>query len=201
MPSNHFILCCLLLPLPSSFSSIGSLLMSQLFTSGGQSNGASASASVLPMNIQDWFPLGLISLLSKGLSRVSSSTSLKASSLAVSPLYGPTLKSVYDYWTIHAFVSKVMSRIFNMLSRFLIAFLPRNKCLLISWLRSPSAVILEPEKIKSVTVSIVSPSICHEVMELDAMILFFLMLFLSLIFHSPLLPSSRSSLVPLYFLP
>ena len=64
-----------------------------------------------------------------------------------------------------------------MLSRFLIGFLPRNKHLLISWLRSPSAVILEPEKIKSVTVSIVSPSICHEVMELDAMVLFFPMLF------------------------
>ena len=71
-------------------------------------------------------------------------------------------------WT---FVSKVMSLIFNMLPRFVIAFLLRSKCLLISWLQSPSAVILEPPKIKSVTVSIVSPSICHEVMGLDAMIL------------------------------
>ena len=59
---------------------------------------------------------------------------------------------------------------FNMLFRFLIAFIPRNKCLLISWLQSLSAVILEPKKIKSVTVSIVSPSICHEVMGPDAMI-------------------------------
>ena len=67
-------------------------------------------------------------------------------------------------WT---FVSKVMSLLFNMLSRFVIAFLPRSKHLLISWLQSPSAVILEPKKIKSVTVSIVSPSICHEVMELE----------------------------------
>ena len=71
------------------------------------------------------------------------------------------------------FVGKVMSLLFNMLSRFVIAFLPRRKHLLISWLQSPSAVILEPKKIKSVTVSIVSPSICHEVMGLDAMILSF----------------------------
>ena len=71
-------------------------------------------------------------------------------------------------WT---FVGKVMSLLFNMLSRLVIAFLSRRKCLLISWLQSPSAVILEPPKIKSVTVSIVSPSICHEVMGLDAMIL------------------------------
>ena len=72
-----------------------------------------------------------------------------------------------------SFVGKVMSLLFNMLSRFVIAFLPRSKCLLISWLQSPSAMILEPKKIKSVTVSIVSPSICHEVMGLDAMILVF----------------------------
>ena len=70
-------------------------------------------------------------------------------------------------WT---FVSKVMSLLFNMLSRFVIAFLPRSEYLLISWLQSPSAVILEPEKRKSVTVSMVSPPICHEVMGLDAML-------------------------------
>ena len=64
-----------------------------------------------------------------------------------------------------------MSLLFNMLSRLVIAFLPRSKCLLILWLQSPSAVVLEPKKIKSVTISIVSPSISHEVMELDAMIL------------------------------
>ena len=75
--------------------------------------------------------------------------------------------------TISTFVSKVMFLLFHMLSRFVIAFLPRSKCLLISWLQSPSAVILEPKKIKSVTVSIVSPSICHEVMGLDAMIFIF----------------------------
>ena len=66
--------------------------------------------------------------------------------------------------------------LFNMLSRFVIAFLPRSKCLLISWLQSPSAVILEPKKIKSVTVSIVCPSICHEVMGPDAIIFIFFML-------------------------
>ena len=75
--------------------------------------------------------------------------------------------------TIQTFVSKVMSLLFNTLSRFVIAFLPRSKHLLISWLQSQSAVILEPNKIKSVTISTVSPSICHEVMEPDAMILVF----------------------------
>ena len=74
------------------------------------------------------------------------------------------------------FVGKIMSLLFNKLSRLVITFLPRSKCLLISWLQSPSAVILEPLKIKSVTVSIVSPSICHEVMGLDATILVFWML-------------------------
>ena len=74
------------------------------------------------------------------------------------------------------FVSKVMSLLFNMLSRLVIAFLPRSKRLLISWLQSPSSVIWEPKKIKSVTVSIVSPSICHKMMEPDAMILVFWML-------------------------
>ena len=73
-------------------------------------------------------------------------------------------------WT---FVGKVMSLLFNMLSRMVIAFLPKSKHLLISWLKSPSAVILEPKKIKSVTVSIVCPSICYEVMGPDAMILVF----------------------------
>ena len=73
-------------------------------------------------------------------------------------------------WT---FVRKVMSLLFNMLSRLVIAFLPRSKCFLISWLQSPSAVILELPEINSVTVSIVSPSICHEVMGLDAMIFIF----------------------------
>ena len=73
-------------------------------------------------------------------------------------------------WT---FVGKVMSLLFNMLSRLVITFLPRSKCLLISWLQSPAAVILEPPKIKSATVSTVYPSICHDVMGPDAMVLVF----------------------------
>ena len=100
--------------------------------------------------------------------------------------------------TIHTFVSKVMSLLFNILSRFVIAFLPRGKCLLISWSQSPSAVILEPKKIKSSTFS---PYICHEVMGPDAMTLVCLMLNFKPAFYSPLSPSSRGSLVPLYYLP
>ena len=76
-------------------------------------------------------------------------------------------------FTGQTFVGRVMSLLFNMLSRLVIGFLPRSKCLLISWLQSPSAVILESPKIKFVTVSIVSPSTCHEVMGPDAMILVF----------------------------
>ena len=88
------------------------------------------------------------------------------------------LTSIHNYWktiplTRQTFVGKVMSLLFNMLSRFVITSLPRSKCLLISWLQSPSAVILEPKKRKSVTVSIVSPSICCEMMGPDAMILVF----------------------------
>ena len=75
--------------------------------------------------------------------------------------------------TRQTFVGKVMSLLFNMLSKFVVAFLPRKKHLLISWLQSPSAVILEPQKIKPLTVSIVSPSVCHEVMGPDAMVLVF----------------------------
>ena len=75
--------------------------------------------------------------------------------------------------TRQTFVGKVMSLLFNILSRLVVAFLPRSKRLLISWLQPPSAVILEPKKMKSLTVSTVFPSICHEVMGLDAMILVF----------------------------
>ena len=153
--------------------------MSQFFTSGGPSIGASASASVLSMNIQDWFPLGQtgwISLLSKGLSRVFSNTtvqkhqffSVQLSLWSNSHSHGKTI--ALTRWT---FVGKVMSLLLNMLSRFVKAFLPRSERLLISWLLSPSAVILEPKKIKSVTVPTVSPFICHEVMGPDATIFIF----------------------------
>ena len=103
--------------------------------------------------------------------------------------------------TRQTFVGKVMSLLFNMLSRLAIAFLLRSKHLLISWLQLPPAVILEAKKIKSATVSIVSPSICHEVMGPDAMILSFLNVVLSQYFHSLLSLSSRGSSVPLCFLP
>ena len=129
--------------------------MSQLFVSGGQSIGASASASVLPMNIQDWVPLGLtgwVSLQSKGLSRVFSNTTVQEHQF-----FGTQLSlwsTLTSYMTTGktiglTFFGKVMSLLFNMLSRLIIAFLPRSKCLLISGLQSLSAVILEPKKIVS----------------------------------------------------
>ena len=100
--------------------------------------------------------------------------------------------------TIWTFVGKVMSLLFNILSRFVIAFLPRSKCPLISWLQSLSTVILEPKKIKPVTALIFFPSIniCHELMGPDAMISGFLMLNFKPAFHSPLSPSPKSSLGP-----
>ena len=117
--------CCF-----QSFPASGSFQMSQFFASGGQNIGASASASVLPKNIQDWFPLGWtgwISLQSKGLSRVFSNTIVQEhQASALSLLYGPTLTSIHDYWKNHSIVSKVMSLLFNMLSRLVIAFLPRS---------------------------------------------------------------------------
>ena len=99
---------------------------------------------------------------------------------------------------IQTYVGKAMSLLFNTLSRFVIAFLPRSKCLWISWLQSPSAMILEPRKIKSITLCTFSPYICHEVMTPDAMLLVFWMLSFKPAFT--VLPSSRG-LVPLRFLP
>ena len=97
-------------------------------------------------------------------------------------------------WT---FVGKVMSLFFNMLSRLVITFLPRSKCLLISWLQSPSAVILEPKKLKSDTVSAISPSVSQDQMPWSS---FSECWTLSQLFHSPLSLSSRGFLVPLHFL-
>ena len=94
-----------------------------------------------------------------------------------------------------------LSLLFSMLSRLVIAILSRSKPLLISWLQSPSAVILEPKKIRSVTASIASPSICHEGMGRDAFIFVSSVLSFKPTFHSPLSPSSIGSLVPLLFLP
>ena len=136
-----------------SFPASGSFPICQLFASGGQSIGI--SASVLPVNIQYWFPLeltGWISLQSKGLSRVFSNNTVQKHQFQCSAFFIVQLSHLYmttgktialTRWT---FVSKVMSQLFNMLSRLVIAFLPRNKCLLISWKQSPSAVILEPKK-------------------------------------------------------
>ena len=120
------------------------------------------------------------SLQSKEYSRVFSSTTVPMHQFLSTAFFMDQLS--YPYMTtgktialtIWTFVCKIMSLLFNMLVGFVITFLPRSKHLLISWLQSPSAVILEPKKIKSVTVSIVSPSICHEVMGLDGMILVFL---------------------------
>ena len=145
--------------------------MSQFFTSGGQSIGTSASASVLLLTSFriDWLDLLTVQGTLKSFLQHHSS---KASVLQHSAFFMVQLSHPYmttgktialTRWT---FVGKVMSLLFNMLSRLVIAFLPKSKGLLISWLQSPSAVILEPKKIKSLAVSIVSPSICHEVMGL-----------------------------------
>ena len=166
-----------------SFPASGSFLMSWLFTSGGQSIGASASASVLPLNIWNWSPLeltGWISLQCKGLSRVFSNTTVRRHQFFGSLLHGPTLTSLHDYHKNHSFdktelCQQSLTLLFHTRSSFGTAILPRSKCLLIAWLQSLSSVILEPKKIKSVTVSIVSPSICHEVMGPDVMILLHLL--------------------------
>ena len=132
-----------------SFPTSGSFPMSQLSAWGGQSVGA--SGSVLPMNMQDWFPLGWtgwISLQSKGLSRLFQHHSSKASILQCLAFFIVQLSHPYMITgktialTRWNFVSKVMSLLFNMLSRLIVAFLPRSKHLLISWVQSPSAVIL-----------------------------------------------------------
>ena len=157
--------------------------MNRLFALGGSSIGASTSASVLPVNFQGWFPLGLtglIYLLSKGISSLLQHHSSKASILQLSAFFMVRLSHLYVITrkTIalitQTFVGKVMYLLFNMLSRFIIAFLPRSKHLLISWLQSPSTVIWEPEKIKPASVSTFFPFICHEVMGPDAMLFVFL---------------------------
>ena len=121
-----------------SYPASRSFLMSQLFASGGQSIGASASAAVLPVNVQDWFPLGLtslISLQSKRLSRVFSNTTIHKHHF-FGALYNPPFTSIHDCWKNHSFdfinlVSKEVSLLFNIMSRFVIAFLLRSKRLLI----------------------------------------------------------------------
>ena len=131
------------------------LFQSPLFASGGQSIGASASTSVLPMNTQDWSPLGWtgwISLWSKGLSKVLQHHRSKASVLQHSAFFIVQISHAYMTTgktialTRQTFFDKIMSLLFNMLSRFIIAFLPRRKCLLISWLRHHLQWFWSPEK-------------------------------------------------------
>ena len=183
MPSNHLILCCPLLLLPSIFPSIRvfsneSILCIQWpkYWSFSFSISPSNEYSGLISFRIDWLDLLAVQGTLKSLLQYHSS---KASNLQrtaflmvqVSHPYMTTGKTIT--LTRHTCVGKVMSLLFNMLSRLVIAFLPRSKHLLISWLQSPSAVILGSKKIKSFTVSVVSPSICHEVMGPDAMILVF----------------------------
>ena len=179
MPSSHFIFGHPLLLLPTIppsirvFSNESTLCMRWL-------KYWSFSFSIIPSKE---IP-GLISFRMDQLDLLAVQGTLKSllqhhssNSSVLSFLYRPTLTSIYDYWKNqsfdYTFVSEVVSLLFNMLPRLVLAFLPRSKHLLISWLQSPSAVILEPPTIKSATVSIVSPSICHEVMVPDAMILGF----------------------------
>ena len=181
MPSNHLILCCPLLLLPSIFPSIRVFSNESVLLirwpkhwSFSLSISHSSEYSGLISFRVDWLDLLPVQGILKNLLQHHSS---KASVLWDSVFFMVQLS--YPYMTTRktialtrrTFVGKVLSLLFNMLSRFIIAFLPRSKHLLISWLQSLSAVILEPKKIKSVTVSIVSPSIYHEVMGLDVMIL------------------------------
>ena len=168
-PSNHLILCRPLLLLPAIFSRIR-VFSNESALHMRWPTYCSFSFIISPSNECsgliscriDWVDLLAVQGTLKSLLQHHCS---KASILRCS-----AFTSICDYWkksivlSRWTFVGKVMSLLFNMLSRLVITFLPRSKCLLISWRQSPSAVILEPPKIKSVTVSIVSPSICHEVM-------------------------------------
>ena len=186
MPSNHLILCCPLLLPRSIFPSIR-VLSSESALHIRWPKYWSFSFSLSPFNEysglisfrMDWLNLLAVQGTVKSLLQHHSS---KASILRRSAFF--IVQLPYPYMTTgktialtrQSFVDEVMSLLFNMLSRLVITFLPKNKHLLISWLQSPSTVILEPPKIKSVTVSIVSPSICREVMGPDAMILVFSLL-------------------------
>uniref|UniRef100_A0AC11EF50 Uncharacterized protein n=1 Tax=Ovis aries TaxID=9940 RepID=A0AC11EF50_SHEEP len=182
MPSSHLILCrpLLLLPIPPSirvFSSESTLSVRwPKYWSFSFSISPSKEIPGLISFRMDWLDLLAVQGTLKSLLQHHSS---KASILQCSAFFTVQLSHPYmttgktialTRWTL---VDKVMSLLLNMLSRLVITFLPRSKCLLISWLQSPSAVILEPRKIKSDTVSTVSPSICHEVMGPDAMIFVF----------------------------
>ena len=211
MPSNYLILCRPLLLLPSIFPSI-SVFSNESALRMRWPKCWSFSFNISPANEHSWlisFRMDWLNLLAvQGtLKSLLQHHSSKASILQHSAFFIVQLSHPYmtigetialTRWT---FVDKVTSLLFNMLSRLAITFLPRSKHLLISWLQSPSAVILEPRKINSAAVSTVPPSFCHEVMGPDAMILVFWMLSFKQLFHSPLSLSSRGSLVTLHFLP
>ena len=165
------------------------------------------------MNIQDWFPLaltGLVSLQPKGLSRVFSRITVwnhqyfsAQPSLRINSYICTWLLGQQYIWLYRPLLAKccLFFFFFNMLFTFVTLSLPGSKRLLLSWLQWESALILDPKKIKSVTASTFSSYICHEVMRPNTMILAFLMLNFNPLFHSPLLPSSKSSLASLRFLP
>ena len=171
MPSNYIIICHHLFLLPSVFPSIRIFSSELSLYIRWPSIGTSASESVLPMNIQGWFPLGLTGLTpfqSKRLSSIFSISTISGHqffkaqpSLWLSSHIHTWLLKKTIALTIWTLVCKVICLFFNMLSSFVIVFLPRSKCFLISWLQSPSTVILKPKKITSVTDSNFSPSICH----------------------------------------
>ena len=174
MPSNHLTLGCPLFLLHSIFPSIR-VFSNESAVRMRWPKHWSFSFSLSPSNeysglISFWIDLFDLLAVQGTLKSLLQNPSSKASILQCSAFFMDQLSYLYmnagktialTIWTI---VGKVMPLLFNMLSRLVTAFLPRSKCLLISWLQSPSAVILEPKKTKSVTVSIVSPSICHEVM-------------------------------------
>ena len=180
IPSKHLILCHPIFLPPSIFPSIRVFsnesalhIMGPKYWSFSFSISPSSESSGLISFRIDWFELlaaqgTLKSLLQHHNSKASIFWCLAFLMVQLSHPYLTIGKTIA--LTIQIFVGPVMSLLFNMLSRLVIAFLPRSKCLLITWLQSPSAVILEPKQIKSVTVSTVSPSICHEVMGPDAMI-------------------------------
>ena len=208
MPTNHLILCRPLLLLPSIFPSIRvfsneSALRIRWLKYWNLSFDISPSSehSGLISFRMDWLDLLAVQGTLKSLLQQNSliSSILRCSAFFIVQLLHPYMTSEKTIvLTRRTFVGKVMSLLLNMLSRLVITFLPR--CLLISWLQSPSVVILEPQKIKSATVSTVSPSICHEIMGPDAMIFIFCRLSFKPTFHSPLSLSSRGSLVLLHFL-
>ena len=185
MPSNHLFLCRSLLLLLSIFPKIPIGVFSNEsalhirwpeYWSFGFNISPSKEHPGLISFRMDWLDVLAVQGTLKSLVQHHSSKAsiLRRSAFFIVQLSHPYMTTgktiALTRWT---FVSKVMSLLFNMLSRLVIAFLPRSKHFLISWLQSPSAVILEPKKIKSLTVSIVFPSICHEVMGPDAMILVF----------------------------